>query len=104
MDEDRGLRPMGDILDGVLSKIGAGRAPDVLRLVAEWDVLAGERWVGVSRPVVLNSGRLVVEVRDAAVASLLKYQVPGLLERLRTELGAGVIETVHLRVPGRHRR
>ena len=101
MDRKRDLEPMASVLDGVLAKIGVGRAPDVLRLMAEWDVLAGGRWVGVSRPVVLKSGRLIVEVRDGAVASLLKYQVQDLLGRLQSELGAGVIDSVHLRLPGR---
>ena len=60
--------------------------------------MAGEPWAERAAPVGLNRGELVVEVADGTTASLLKYQVNGLLERLEEGLGARLVETVRLRV------
>lgn len=92
------LQPIGDDLEAVLRRLGLP-APGVLeRLVGDWARVAGEPWAGWAAPVNLHRGELVVEVADGTTASLLKYQVNGLLERLEQGLGARLVETVRLRV------
>ena len=92
------LQPIGDDLEAMLRRLGLP-APGVLeRLVGDWARVAGEPWAGRAAPVNLHRGELVVEVADGTTASLLKYQVNGLLERLEQGLGAGLVETVRLRV------
>ena len=92
------LQPIGDDLEAMLRRLGLP-APGVLeRLVGDWAQVAGEPWAGQAAPVNLHRGELVVEVADGTTASLLKYQVNGLLERLEQGLGARLVETVRLRV------
>jgi len=97
------LEPVSNLLDAVLARVGVGRAPDLARLVNDWPELAGHPWDDGTRPTRLSDGDLVVEVPNGAVASLLRYQIPGLIERLQEALGSGVVTSVSLRVarPGR---
>jgi hypothetical protein len=50
--------------------------------------------------VALQRGELLVEVADGATASLLRYQVPGLVDRLEGALGARLVDTVKIRLRG----
>jgi len=94
------LEPIGDDVEALLRRLGIPSAAPATRLVEEWDEIAGAPWSGVARPVGIDGGVLVVEVDDGAHASLLRYQVGGLVERLQAELGAGVVRAVRLRVRG----
>lgn len=94
------LQRIGDDLEGVLRRLGLPAPGALERLVDDWDRVAGEPWAGRASPVNLHRGELVVEVADGATASLLKYQVNDLLERLEQGLGARLVETVRLRVRG----
>jgi hypothetical protein len=98
-----GLKQVGGIIDAILARVGTGRAPELVRLIEDWDQLAGDGWAGLSRPVRLKEGELLVEVDGGTQASLLRYRVPDLLRSLETNLGMGVVESVVLRVarPGR---
>lgn len=92
------LERIGDGLEAVLRRLGLP-APGVLdRLMDDWPEVAGEPWAERAVPVGLQKGELVIEVADGATASLLKYQVAALLERLEKGLGARLVETVRLRV------
>ena len=95
--------PIRSLLDQVLSRMGVARPVDVAQLVADWDETAGEPWAGRSRPASLEGGELVVEATDGAAASLLRYQVNGLVKRLDESLGQGLVTSVRVRVapPGR---
>ena len=97
--------PIRDVLDQVLRDLGVGRPLDVAQLVGDWDQVAGEPWAGRSRPVSLDGSELVVEAFDGATASLLRYQVAGLVGRLAAVLGEGLVASVRGRVapPGRSR-
>ena len=100
-----GPEPIRDVLDEVLRDLGVGRPLDVAQLVAEWDETAGEPWAERSRPVALEGSELVVEAVDGSAASLLRYQVAGLVGRLDEAFGQGLVTAVRVRVapPGRHR-
>jgi hypothetical protein len=97
------LQRIGDDLDGVLRRLGLP-SPDALdRLLNEWPEVAGGVWAQRAVPVGLRSGELVVEVADGSTASLLRYQVDALLERLEQALGARLVGSVRLRVAGAKR-
>lgn len=90
--------PLSDMLDSLLAQLGAARAPDLSRLLAGWEDLAGEPWASRARPIKLAGGELVVEVSDGATASLLKYQALDLIDRCAAEFGPGVVSSVAIRV------
>ena len=92
------LQRIGDDLEGLLRHLGLPAPGALERLLHDWARVAGEPWAERAVPVGLNRGELVVEVADGTTASLLKYQVNGLLERLEESLGARLVETVRLRV------
>lgn len=97
--------PISDLLDAFLARVGGGRAPELTRLTASWDDLAGPPWAGRSRPARFEQSELLVEVPDGATASLLRFKVPDLIARLDGALGHGVVGSVRLRVArGRGRR
>jgi hypothetical protein len=94
------LERIGDGLEGMLHSLGLP-PPGVLdRLTGEWAALAGEPWGSRAEPVALQRGELLVEVADGATASLLRYQVPGLVDRLEGALGARLVDTVKIRLRG----
>lgn len=99
----RELEPVSNLLDAVLARVGAGRAPDLARLTNDWPQLAGHPWNDGTRPTRLSDGDLVVEVPDGTAASLLRYQIPALIDRLQGALGSGVVTSVTLRVARRGR-
>ncbi len=92
------LEPIGEHVEALLRRIGLPRAPALARLLDEWASLAGEPWGSTATPVGLEAGVLVVDVLDGGHASLLRYQVGHLVDRLSNELGAGVVTGVRIRV------
>jgi hypothetical protein len=98
--KEKGLRHIGDIVDGILARVGTGGALELARLVEDWSGVAGPAWTA-ARPVRLRDGELLVEVDNGAAASLLRFQVPDLLRDLDAGLGEGVVDSVVLRVARR---
>ncbi len=95
------LTPVGDGLDGLLRSMGMPAALDVPTLVDEWAEIAGEPFASLSRPAAFGSGELILEVPDGSVASLLKYRLGDLVERLSRRFGEGRVTSVRIRVGGR---
>jgi hypothetical protein len=96
------MRQVGDVLDGVLSRIGRTERGGILRVLGVWAEVAGPTWEERSRPVRLERGVLVVEVDDGLAASRLRFEAAALRRRLDEALGGGVITSVQLRT-ARHR-
>ena len=92
------LQQIGDGLEAILRRLGLPAPGALDRLLNDWAELAGGAWAERATPVGLRGGELLVEVADGATASLLKYQVSDLLERLERGLGAGLVTAVRLRV------
>lgn len=92
------LRRIGEGLDEVLARLGLPATDVMDRLVREWPQLAGEPWASRARPAGLHRGELTVEVTDGTAASLLRYQVPGLVDRLEEALGARLVSSVRIRL------
>jgi predicted nucleic acid-binding Zn ribbon protein len=94
------LTPIGAGLERLLRDMGMPRMVDIARLAEEWPEAAGEPFATLSRPASYRSGELVLQVADGAAASLLKFRIPGLVERLAERYGAGTVTAVRLRVGG----
>ena len=92
------LEPIGEHVDDLLQRLGMPAVTDLTRLVEQWRDIVPEPWASAARPVGLDDDVLSVEVSDGVHASLLKYQIEGLLSRLGEELGAGVVESVRFRL------
>ena len=103
MDEPRDLTPVGDGLERMLRALGMPEAIDVATLVDGWAEVAGEPFASQSRPVSFGRGELTLEVFDGAVASLLKYRVGDLVDRLARRFGEGRVTSVRIKV-GRHKK
>ncbi len=101
MTERHDLEPIGKDLDALLERMGMPASLDLAELVEEWGRVAGEPFAGVAEPVGLKDGELVVQVKDGAAASLLKYRVGPLLDRLRSHFGEESIDRVRIRVRNR---
>lgn len=98
------LERIGDGLDEVLRRLGLPGTDVMGRLAEEWETLAGEPWAAWARPAGLHQGELTVEVEDGTAASLLRYRVPELLDRLEEGLGARQVESVRIRLGSRKKR
>jgi predicted nucleic acid-binding Zn ribbon protein len=94
----RDLEPVAGDVEALLRRLGMPRMVDLDRLVSEWDTLAGEPFSTMAQPAGYSNGELLVEVVDGAAASLLKYRVGVLLDRLRQHLGDGIVDSIRIRV------
>jgi predicted nucleic acid-binding Zn ribbon protein len=94
---------LGDVLRGVLRRLGVADLELWRRIETEWAELAGSPWDSHSRPASLGDGVLVVEATSPAAVSLLRYGVTGLRARLSEQLGEGVVTEVVVRPPRRGR-
>ncbi|MBT8215139.1 MAG: DUF721 domain-containing protein [Acidimicrobiia bacterium] len=95
---------LDEVMDLVLSRIGVAAARHLDRLTTDWDALAAVPWSGRTRPLSLQEGHLVVGVDSGATASLVKYDIHGLIERLEAAIGPGIVSTVSLKVVGSGRQ
>jgi len=98
MSRDGGLERIGPSLDAFLEQIGMPTALDLATLVDSWDEVAGEAIAGVARPVGLRDGELVVGVDNGRSASLLKYRLGSLLDRLQARFGTESVRQIRIRV------
>jgi hypothetical protein len=101
--ERRDLEPIGRDLEVLLARLGMPTVIDLTGLVADWTTVAGEPFAGMAEPVGFKDGELVLEVRDGSAASLLKYRVGPLLDRLKEHFGEGTVTRIRIRV-GNHKK
>lgn len=92
------LDRVGDLLGPLLEQIGINRIDALATITAGWEDLAGDPWAETTRPAALRHGELLLDVRDAASASILRYRTGELQERLNSAIGDKTIETIRLRV------
>lgn len=92
------LEPVRTDLEDLLNRLGMPRPVDLARLVDEWEELAGEPFSAMAQPAGFSDGELVVVAADGRAASLLKYRVGALLDRLQEHLGEGIVQTIRIRV------
>ena len=92
------LEPISRDVEELLEKLGMPAALDLATLADDWDRVAGDPFAGVSRPVGFADGDLVVEVVDGAAATLLKYRLGSLLDRLSEGFGEDAVRRIRIRV------
>ncbi len=85
----------------VLANLGLPSPSITVSLQENWSEVAGEPWVGQTRPLFIRDKELVVEAISAALVGMLRYGVGDLLRRLDEHLGEGMVESVRVVGPGR---
>lgn len=93
------LHSIGALVRSALGALGIERVDVTLTLMEEWNEIAGPPWAGVSTPVVVKGGELIVEAASATTVRFLRYSVGELLRRLDERFGEGVVATITVRPP-----
>ncbi len=88
---------VGAQVEGTLVKMGVPRVAANLRIRREWKELVSGQWRDKARPLVLEEGCLVVEVRSQMDAALLRYGTAGLVEHLNAALGSQVVSEIKIK-------
>jgi hypothetical protein len=89
-------------LGDVFRKMGLPDPVLMSQLMDEWDELAGNPWVGRSRPVVIKGRTLVVEASSPSMVAFLRYGSTQLVETLKARFGEGVVDQVEVTPPSRN--
>ena len=79
--------------------MGVPRVAASLRIRREWRDLVSGDWRDKARPMVLEEGCLVVEVRSQMDAALLRYGTAALAEQVNAGLGSRVVTSVKITIP-----
>ncbi len=93
------LEPLDESVRRALARLGLVDVEVMLRLRSEWDDLAGEPWAGISRPLGLADGELVVEAAQPGLVATLRYGTGALCRRLCEALGTRRIDRVKVVAP-----
>ncbi len=111
-ERDAALRPLGESLKGVVSSLKAPIAGHASRatggpssaalggLFRGWDEAVGDQVAAHVRPVVLDGGRLVVEVDQPGWATQLRYLEQTLLDKVRPLVAPAPLTSLEVRVRG----
>lgn len=92
---------IGEVLDRVLSALGTPGVRASKTVFGDWEELVGPTVAAHARPVSLDHRCLLVAVDDPGWATRFRYEEAGILGRLASELGDGVIERIDVRVSPR---
>ncbi len=93
------LHSIGALLRAALGRMGLDRVDLTLKLIEEWNEVAGSPWAGASNPVVVKDGELVVEATSPGAVRFLRYSVGDLMRRLDERFGEGAVTAVTVRPP-----
>ncbi len=88
-------------LGDVFRRLGLPDPVLMSQISEEWDELAGQPWVGRSRPVFVRGNTLVIEASAPSMVAFLRYGSSQLIETLRARFGDGVVEQIDVVAPGR---
>lgn len=95
------MEPFSESLDDVFARLGLPDPVLISQILEEWDELAGNPWVGRSKPLYVKGGTLVVEASAPSMIAFLRYGEAGLIEALEDRFGEGQVEAVEVVAPGR---
>ena len=93
--------PLAESLDAVIRSLKGDGALAVAGVFGHWDEAVGEAIAAHAKPVLLDNGKLLVEVDQPGWATQLRYLENELLERLRPHLGGADLHTIEVRVARR---
>jgi hypothetical protein len=95
------LTPLNQSVFSALSGLGISHIKVTIRLINEWDELAGDPWAGQTRPLGIRDGELIIETATAALVSMFRYATGSLHQRLEDSIGEGVISSITVQSPPR---
>jgi predicted nucleic acid-binding Zn ribbon protein len=95
---DDDLHPLSDSLDVVVRSLRGPGAKATAGVFGRWEDVVGPHVAAHARPVLLDDGRLVVEVEEPGWATQLRYLEAALVERLADVAGSGVVRSIEVRV------
>jgi predicted nucleic acid-binding Zn ribbon protein len=93
--------PLSASLDAVIRSLKGDGASAVAGVFGHWEEAVGEAISAHAKPVLLDNGRLLVEVDQPGWATQLRYLEKELLERLRPHLGGAELHAIEVRVARR---
>ena len=100
MNRDEDLEPFSSSIDEVFNKLGLPDPVLMSKITENWDELAGNPWVGRSKPLYVRGRTLFVEASAPSMVAILKYGVSTLTETLKNRFGNEVIHDVEVVPPG----
>lgn len=92
-EEDR-PRPLSDALSSFLKRAGLDERMAAASAVPEWPERVGERIAGVTRPLRVSDGTLLVAVRSSAWLMELRMMEREILRRVNEERQRGRIQAI----------
>jgi predicted nucleic acid-binding Zn ribbon protein len=98
MATDDDFQPLSASLDAVVRALRGPTAKGLAGLFAGWDDAVGPGIAAHARPLVLDEGRLVVEVDEPGWATQLRYLEAELRTRLAPLVAPSVIVSLEVRV------
>ena len=96
-DDTRGPEEISEILGQVIETAAAGLDVRQADLIDRWAEIVPQDWT-TGTPVGVRDETLLVEVRDGAAASILRYQVDPLMRAISDEFGSGLVCSVRVAI------
>lgn len=88
---------LGDVLGGVIRKMGIAKKLDEASAIEAWAALAGPRINGITASVWMKGSTLYVKITSAAWRHALHMQRRQWTDRLNAELGRRVVTEIVFR-------
>ncbi len=95
---DDDLHPLSESLDVVVRGLRGAGAKATAGVFGRWEDVVGPHVAAHARPVVLDDGRLVVEVDEPGWATQLRYLEGDLMQQLEAVAGPGAVRSIEVRV------
>ena len=95
-DDGNGPRRLGDLLSGVMARLGIERDIDDYRLWEAWDEVVGATVARNAQPIRLDARRLVVAVKSNAWMQELTLLRKDVCQRLNEWMGREVVSDIFL--------
>ena len=102
LEDDRaaGPRRVGESLDRITKKLGAGKASALGAVFSRWDTIVGPAVAAHAKPLSLREGVLRVAVDEPGWATQLRYLAPTVIARCADAAGPGVVTQIEVSVRG----
>ncbi len=86
---------LGNLLDGILSRLGLAHKLGGWRVAANWDEIVGESIAKASHAVKFDNETLLVSVPDAVWRQQLSLEVDAILEKIHSFPGGKAVRKIH---------
>ena len=91
---DKGLQPIGHLLEGVLSEHGVREQLERTRALSVWPEVVGEIVAGVTRAKAVDEGALIVEVTSSGWLMELNMMRGDLLAKVNAHLDGAQLNKI----------